>query len=171
MKRSLFFLLFLLFPLSAQDDQFDMNKLKDATRNPMEYSEEKSIEAREEISPVIVVFRIAGSLAMLSALIVAVVWGIKKAGVAGRLPVSSDQSLELLEELTTGQNNSVVLVRFRDSVLLLGQTGSSMTELGKVEGAEALEIISQSAGGRSVGSFRANLNKYVGSLQKGSGRA
>ncbi len=171
MFRSLFYLLILIFSLSAAEDRFSMEKLNEEVRDPMSYDSTKAALAEQEISPVIVVFRIIGSLAMLSALIIAVVWGIKKAGVAGNITTSDDSSLELLEELSTAPGNSVVLVRFNDKVLLLGQTGSSITTLDTIEGDAALNVIAQSAGGKSVGSFRANLNKYVGNLQKGSPRA
>ncbi len=171
MNRIIVVLLFCVFSLFAAEGEFSMDKLNEEVRDPMSYNADKDAKAREEISPVIVVFRIAGSLALLSAMIIGIVWGVKKTGITGSVPTNSEGALELLEELTTASGNSVVMVRFNDKVLLLGQTGSSITPLETVEGDSALQLIAQSAGGRSVGSFRANLNKYMGTLQKGNPRA
>lgn len=170
MFRSIFLLLILISSLSAQSN-FNMDKLQEEVQDPMSYSAEKDSVAREEISPVFVVFRIIGSLALLSVIIIGVVWGLRKAGVANKVAYNPDAALEVLEELPTAPGNSLLLVRFNDKVLLLGQTGSSFTSIETVEGENATNLIASSAGGQSVGSFKANLNKYVANLQKGSGRA
>lgn len=171
MFRAILISLLFTFALFAEEERFSMDKLHEEVRDPMAYSEEKVADAEQEISPVFVVFRIIGSLALVSVLLVGFVWGIRKSGMVAKVPVNSDSSLELLEELQTGQGNSLLMVRFNEKVILLGQTGSSFSAIDSVEGEVAEELIAKSAGGRSVGTFRANLNKYVNSLQKGSGRA
>ncbi len=168
MIRSILFVLFLFMGISCAQDSFSMDKLNDEIRDPLSYSTEDT--GAKPVSPIFLVFRIIGSLALLTALVFAVVLGIKKSGILEPVALKPESSLELLDELVTGSGNSVVLVRFEERVLVLGQTGSSMTVLETVDGTDAQTLIAKSAGGKSVGSFRANLNKYVMNLQKGSGR-
>ncbi len=168
MIRLLFLIAFSVFSLWGAEERFSMEKLNEEVRDPMSYSAERDSLAREEVSPVFVVFRIIGSLALLSVLVVGVVWGLRKTGFASQVASVQEGSLELLQDLQTGAGNSLVLVRFDKKVLLLGQTGSSITLLETVEGDTATGLIAESAGGRSVGTFKANLNKYVTSLQKGN---
>jgi len=166
--RSFLAVLFLFFGSLFAQESFNMDKLNEEIKDPLAYS---TNDARaSEVSPVFLVFRIIGSLALMAALVFGVVWGIRKAGLFEPVAVNADSPLELLDELTTGSGNSIVLVRFEDRVLMLGQTGSSMTTLETFEGDAAKKLIANSAGGKSVGTFRANLNKYVMNLQKGTGR-
>jgi len=161
--------LFLVIGSLFAQDTFSMDKLNEEIKDPLSYSND--LAQREPVSPVFLVFRIVGSLALLGALIMAVVWGIRKSGVLDPVALKPDSSLELLDELVTGTGSSIVLVRFEEKVLLVGQTGSSMSVIESVEGDRAQVLIAKSAGGKSVGTFRANLNKYVMNFQKGTGRA
>lgn len=168
MIRSILCVLFLVFGSVVAQDSFSMEKLNNEVKDPFSYS--KQDLATEKVSPVFLVFRIIGSLALLTALIFGVVWGVRKSGVLEPVALNTETTLELLDELSTGSGNSVVLVRFDEKVLVLGQTGSSMAVLETIEGDSATRLIARSAGGKSVGTFKANLNKYVMNLQKGSRR-
>jgi len=143
-----------------------MNELNAFTNDSL-IQDATGTSVEEAVSPIFVLFRIIGSLALLTVVIIGVVGALKKTGVGSKLEQAQNSPLELLDELPTGPGTSVLLVRFGDKVHLLGQGSSSVTAIDSVEGEKALEIIAESSGGKSVGTFRANLNKYVMNLPKG----
>ncbi len=166
MNRSLLLIIFIATSLFADSLGFDMSELNAFTSDSITQGTTQSAVA-ESVSPIFVLFRIIGSLALLSVVIIGVVGALKKTGIGGKFEQSQDSQLELLDELPTGPGTSVLLVRFGDKVHMLGQGTASLTPIDSVEGEKALEIIAESAGGKSVGTFRANLNKYVMNLPKG----
>jgi flagellar biogenesis protein FliO len=153
---------------AAKDGDFNMQKLNAEVKNPLAYDSAYTTGG-DEMSPLFVVFRIIGSLVILSAIIITIVWWLRKSGVGNnKLPEGFEPAFETLQELPISSTTSLLLVRFQNEVLLLSQTQNRIEVIKNIIGDEAKKLIAESAGGKSIGTFRANLNRYVMDIQKGN---
>jgi len=114
----------------------------------------------------VIMLRISGYLALVSVLILVVLWVMKKTGVAGTAARSIPASMDVLETLPLGQGRAIVLVRLLDSVLVLAQTAQNVTLVEKLDGQKALEVISSAKGGSSIVQFKDMFNTFMGKMKK-----
>jgi flagellar biogenesis protein FliO len=114
----------------------------------------------------LVILRITGYLAVITAFIFALAWGVRKVGVAGVAKVSGGNNMDTIETLYFGQNRGATLVRVGDAVYLLGHTPSSIVMLEKIEGEKAIELIASSKGGTSIVNFKDAFNNFMGKMKK-----
>ncbi len=160
--------------LSAQDrlgtGDFDIGKVRQAVANEtydtsFSTSQTAPVQRAQE-NYVLVLLRIMGYLAVVTALIFGVAWFVKKAGLAGASKVGGGGSMDVLEVLSFGQNRNAVLIRVMDTVYLLGQTPGNMVLLEKIEGQKAIDIISSSKGGANIMHFKDAFNSFLGKMKK-----
>jgi flagellar biosynthetic protein FliO len=109
--------------------------------------------------------RVCLYLALIAAVIVLLAWLIKRFGLVGRSKISGG-SMDLLETLPLGPQRAILMVRIKDAVFVLGQTQQQITLLDKVEGQEALDLISSSKGGLSVTQFKDAFDGFMGKIRK-----
>ena len=170
--RILFFLLFFFsLCVGADDGSFSMDKLRSARGEEssavIDASSALSQDASAEtISLPLLLLRIAGSLTFLGLLIFVVLWWVKKSGLLAKKESAFVGRFELLESFPLGGSGALRLVRFRDSVLLLGLSNEGITLLKSYEKDEAATLISERVAGGSVASFQQQLNSFVSSLKK-----
>ncbi|MFP4013680.1 MAG: flagellar biosynthetic protein FliO [Chitinispirillaceae bacterium] len=169
---ALVILVFSTGSLVAQENEvgsFDINKVRQtvATGTDTSFStaEEPPVQRAQE-NYALVILRIMGYLAIITALIFAVAWVVKKAGLAGASKVGGGGSMDILEVLSFGQNRNAVLVRVMDTVYLLGQTPGNIVLLEKIEGQKAIDIISSSRGGSNIMHFKDAFNSFLGKMKK-----
>ncbi|MBD3345473.1 MAG: hypothetical protein GF401_10465 [Chitinivibrionales bacterium] len=116
---------------------------------------------------ILVILRITGYLVLIVVLIFAIAWLVRKGGFAGGSKIGGG-SMDILEVLHLGTNRSLLMVRVMDQVILLGQTQNTINVLDKIEGPQALEIISSSKRGVSINGFKDTLENFVGKMGKKS---
>jgi flagellar biosynthetic protein FliO len=109
--------------------------------------------------------RVCFFLALIAAAIVLLAWLIKRFGLVGRSKMGGG-SMDLLESLPLGPQRTILMVRVKDAVFLLGQTQSQITLLDKVDGERAFELISSSKGSFSVTQFKDALDGFMGKIRK-----
>jgi flagellar biosynthetic protein FliO len=114
----------------------------------------------------LVILRMIGYLAIVTMVIFAVAWAVRKVGFAGTSKLGGGGSMDIIEVLSFGQNRNAVLIRVADTVYLLGQTPESMVLLEKIEGQKAIDLIASSKGGSSVMNFKEAFNSFIGKMKK-----
>jgi flagellar biosynthetic protein FliO len=112
-----------------------------------------------------IAMRICLYLSLIIGAIIAVVWGIKRLGLAGRSKIGGG-SMDIMEALPIGQNRAIMLIRVMDKVYVLAQTQNSITLLDKIEGAAAVELISSSKGAISISQFKDVFNGFMEKIKK-----
>jgi flagellar biosynthetic protein FliO len=121
---------------------------------------------RRQENYALVLLRIIGYLVVVTAVILAAAWGIRKIGVAGVSKVGGGSNMDTIEAIYFGQNRGAVLVRVGDVVYLLGHTPDNIVLLEKIEGEKAVELIASSKGGSTVMSFKDAFNNFMGKMKK-----
>ena len=145
---------------------FDINKVRNAASSDTALTADSAAAsavparagAKENWS--LVILRIALYLGITIVAIFFVVWGIKKAGLAGRSRLGAG-SMDVLEALPLGPNKSIALVRVVDKVYLIGQTQTQISVLDTVEGQKAIELISSSKGVVSMSQFKDVFSSFM----------
>ncbi|MBN1982301.1 MAG: flagellar biosynthetic protein FliO, partial [Chitinivibrionales bacterium] len=112
-----------------------------------------------------VTIKIIFYLIILIAVSLGIVWLLRRGGLSSTA-IRSSASLDLLENLTVGQNRSIMLVRVIDTVLVVSQAPQGIALLDKIEGQKALEIIATAKSGSGVKQFKDVFNTFVDSLKK-----
>jgi flagellar biosynthetic protein FliO len=114
----------------------------------------------------IVLLRIIGYLVLVTVIILAAAWGVRRLGVAGVSRVGGGNNMDTIEAIYFGQNRGAVLVRVADTVYLLGHTPENIVLLEKIEGEKAVELIASSKGGSTVMSFKDAFNNFMGKMKR-----
>lgn len=164
------------FPLYAKEretNEFDINKVHDAIASDGLDSIVRSKTGvnnpaylqKEDNNYFFLMIRIVAYVLILTLVIIAGVWVIKKLGFAGSSRLGGG-AIDLLEALPVGQNRSITLVRVMDSVLVLGQTVQNITLLEKIEGEKAVELIASTKGGTDIVQFKDVFNTFIGKMKK-----
>ncbi|MFP4163357.1 MAG: flagellar biosynthetic protein FliO [Chitinispirillaceae bacterium] len=179
MGRFHVFVLVILFSVTgsllAQNEEignFDLDKVRQAvnTGEDTAFSTAETTPVQEsqrsQENYALVLLRIMGYLAIITALIFAVAWVVKKTGLAGASKVGGGGTMDVLEVLSFGQNRNAVLVRVMDTVYLLGQTSNNIVLLEKIEGQKAIDIISSSKEGANIMHFKDAFNSFMGKMKK-----
>jgi flagellar biosynthetic protein FliO len=109
--------------------------------------------------------RITVYLLLIIGALFAVIYGIKRLGLAGKSKIGGG-AMDMLEALPIGQNRTIVLVRVLDKVYLLAQTPTQVSLLDKIEGKAALELISSSKSIVSISQFKDVFNNFMGKIKK-----
>ena len=104
-------------------------------------------------------------LALVIGAIYAVMWFVKRFGLAGRSKIGGG-SMDTLEVLPLGPNRAVMLVRVTDRVYLLAQTPGAISVLDKIEGEKAIEVIASSKGVVSISQFKDVFSSFMGKIKK-----
>lgn len=112
------------------------------------------------------VVRIAGYLALVAVLILAIAWFLRKSGARGRSPVGG--ATDIVENVPIGQGRNVTLVRIQDTILVVGHTPHTVALLDRIEGQKAVELIAATKGGTSVEQFKDVFSTFVGKMKKSS---
>ncbi|MCU0610082.1 MAG: flagellar biosynthetic protein FliO [Chitinispirillaceae bacterium] len=166
-----------IFSAGAQDKRdiggFDIDKVrefssKQETAPPAISAEsEKSAVRKAPQNYTLVILRIIGSLGIIIALILGLLWLLKKAGLAGTARRGGGGgSMDVLEAVSLGPNRNVVLVRVRDMVYVCGSTVSSVTLLDKLDGAKATELLASEKGPSTVVQFKDAFNQFLSKVKK-----
>ncbi|MGM0461902.1 MAG: flagellar biosynthetic protein FliO [Fibrobacterota bacterium] len=164
-----FFLFFFLF--SFVSAEFDLDEVQRQTNSSENLTSaqsvpEESADPDGQFSVIQVVGRILISLLFLSILIYAVVWGIKKSGLLKGGEVGLTPSFELLEQIKTGTQGQIVfLLRFEDTVFILGQTGENISLIKELSRDESRVLIEDKRGEETVGQFQKTLHSFVSSIK------
>jgi flagellar biosynthetic protein FliO len=119
----------------------------------------------EPTGMITVILRTIGYLVLIIALIVGMLWGMRRLGMSGSSRVGGG-SMDLLEVLPVGQNRSIMLVRVVDAVLVLAQTAQHIAVVERIEGDKAVELIASSKGGTSMVPFKDMFNNFVNRVKK-----
>ena len=173
------FVIMLLAVLSASAQYSDLeNKFSNILGGQQSY-DDTAFGVSDELTPMpplqmpgqsenyaLVIMRMIGYLAIITMIIFAVAWGVRKAGFAGTSKLGGGGSMDIIEVLSFGQNRNAVLIRVADTVYLLGQTPESMVLLEKIEGQKAIDLIASSKGGTSVMNFKEAFNSFIGKMKK-----
>jgi flagellar biosynthetic protein FliO len=114
----------------------------------------------------LVMLRIVGYLAVITMVIVALAWAVRKFGVAGVSKVGGGNNMDVIETLYLGQNKGAALVRLGDTVYFLGHTSENIVLLEKIEGEKAIEFIASSKGGTSIMNFKDAFNNFLGKMKR-----
>jgi flagellar biosynthetic protein FliO len=121
---------------------------------------------RRQENYALVLLRIIGYLVVVTAIILAAAWGVRKLGVAGVSKVGGGNNMDTIEAIYFGQNRGAVLIRVADTVYLLGHTPENIVLLEKIEGEKAVELIASSKGGSAVMSFKDAFNNFMGKMKR-----
>jgi flagellar biogenesis protein FliO len=122
---------------------------------------------RRQENYALVLLRIIGYLAVVTAIILAAAWGARRLGVAGVSKVGGGNNMDTIEAIYFGQNRGAVLIRVADVVYLLGHTPENVVLLEKIEGEKAVELIASSnKGGSTVMSFKDAFNNFMGKMKR-----
>ena len=121
---------------------------------------------RRQENYALVLLRIIGYLVVVTVIILAAAWGVRKLGVAGVSKVGGGNNMDTIEAIYFGQNRGAVLIRVADVVYLLGHTPENVVLLEKIEGEKAVELIASSKGGSTVMSFKDAFNNFMGKMKR-----
>jgi flagellar biogenesis protein FliO len=121
---------------------------------------------RRQENYALVLLRIIGYLVVVTLIILAAAWGVRKLGVAGVSKVGGGNNMDTIEAIYFGQNRGAVLIRVADVVYLLGHTPENVVLLEKIEGEKAVELIASSKGGSTVMSFKDAFNNFMGKMKR-----
>jgi len=121
---------------------------------------------RKQENYALVLLRIIGYLVVVTVIILAAAWGVRKIGVAGVSKVGGGNNMDTIEAIYFGQNRGAVLIRVADTVYLLGHTPENVVLLEKIEGEKAVELIASSKGGSTVMSFKDAFNNFMGKMKR-----
>jgi len=162
-----------LFSQTTENEAFDIQKVREAIADQSgdsTVSGEEKIPAPERNRPLrdnyfLIVLRIIGYVALISIIVVFVLWLVKRFGLSGSSRIGGG-SMDLLETLPVGQNRSILLVRVMDAILVLSQTPQNITLLERIEGTKAVELIASSKGGTSIVQFKDVFNNFIGKIKK-----
>ncbi len=159
--------------LAAQKSKtgdFDIRKVHEAVKSDIRDSGTAGIytdDQRGQLSDnyFFLSMRIIGYLLLLSLIIAAAIWFIKRMGLSGTSRFGGG-SMDLLEALPIGQNRSLILVRVMNTVYVLAQTPQNITLLETIEGEKAVELIASTKGGTSIVQFKDVFNNFIGKIKK-----
>jgi flagellar biogenesis protein FliO len=121
---------------------------------------------RRQDNYALVLLRIIGYLVVVTLIILAAAWGVRKIGVAGVSKVGGGNNMDTIEAIYFGQNRGAVLIRVADVVYLLGHTPENVVLLEKIEGEKAVELIASSKGGSTVMTFKDAFNNFMGKMKR-----
>jgi flagellar biosynthetic protein FliO len=148
---------------------FDIEKVRQAASGQdggSDYDTGKAaVKAGKPENMGLIVVRIGAYLMLITAAIVLVAWLMKRFGLVGRSKISGG-SMDLLEVLPIGPNRSILMVRIKDAVVVLGQTQQHIMLIDKLEGDRAVELIASSKGGLSVTQFKDVFDGFMGKIRK-----
>jgi len=166
------------FPVYGQDSSapdpdigfFDIGKVNDdiSTGADTTLADAASIAGftRQPENYAILLLRIIGMLVMVTVLILAAAWLVRRIGVSGVAKVGGGNNMDVIETLYLGQNRSISLARVGDTVYLVGHTLENIVLLEKIEGGKAIELIASSKSGTGITSFKDALNNFMGKMKK-----
>jgi flagellar biosynthetic protein FliO len=112
-----------------------------------------------------VIARISFYLAIIIVVIMALSWGIKRFGLAGKSKASGG-TMDIIESLPLGQNRNIMLVRMSDKVYVIGQTPGRLSLIDTIEGEKAVELIASNKGGVTLTKFKDVFNSFIGKNKK-----
>lgn len=163
-----------LEPVNAQssaETEFDIKKVHKALKKSLNrldtsgvQNPQNQVQVADQDEPggtryFVLILRILGYLFLLSILIMAGIWLMKRFGLSGTSRLGGG-SMDILEALSVGPNRSIMLVRVMDSVLILAHTAQKIEMLDKIEGEKAIEIIASTKGGTSIVQFKDVFNNF-----------
>ncbi len=153
--------------IAQEKNGFDLNKVRQAVNDDLkENGSENDNPKNEDINYGFLIFKMIGYVLFLTLIVISIIWGLKKTGFFGAPPTVTVRSMDVLESLPLGPNRSIVLVRMMDQVLVLGQTAQSITTLGKIEGQQAVELITAGDSEDTVRNFKDVFGKFVNKMKK-----
>ena len=181
--RALAFALMLLaaaYHARAQDDEtgdiggFDIERViedvADAAGDPPVgtplFGQGADSPMRQPENYALVLLRIVGYLVIVTAIVFALAWAIRKFGIAGAPKMSAGNNMDVIEAIYLGQNKGMALVRVGDAVYVLGHTAENIVLIEKIEGAKAIELIASSKSGSTIVSFKDAFNNFLGKMKK-----
>lgn len=103
--------------------------------------------------------KLCGVLAGVLLLLYVVVRLLKRGGMTGAHGGSG--TIDVLEAASLGPQRNLVLVRVLDTVYVLGQTQQQITLLEKIEGEQAMEVISSSRQATSLSRFKDVFDSFL----------
>ncbi len=125
-----------------------------------------SVNTGKSESIAMLLVRITISLLILSMLVVAVLWLMKKAGLSGSSRLGGGASMDVIEVLPLGQNRNIMLVRLLDKVLVVAQTATHTVLLDTIEGQRAIELIAGRSEGPTMAQFKDVFGNFIDKLKK-----
>ena len=141
---------------------FDIHKVQSALGD----STLGGVPAPRPVGIFFIVVRIVVSLAFLTAVIVGLLWFMKKSGFTGNSRIGGGGAMDVLEVLPLGQNRSIVLVRLMDTVLVVAQTGGHTALLDRIEGPKALELMATNREGNvDMAHFKDVFNSFLDKIK------